>query len=90
MKFSLKRYQKDRQKSYEMSMSGINLDQLSKTEDRITSQSIKTTIKVMREPDKGDLHTEAENCNKRSVLGLCTLPVKDRDTDKCKLCSENV
>jgi len=90
-KFSLKQYEKDRQKCYNMSKSGINLDQLSKTEDRILSKKITTLRERLQgSADIQRLAEEADECGKKSTLGLCSLPIKDRSTDRCKYCDINI
>lgn len=90
-KFSLKQYGKDRQKCYNMSKSGINLDQLSKTEDRILSKKINTLHERLRgSADIQRLAEDADECGKKSTLGLCALSVKDRGMDRCKYCDINI
>jgi len=89
-KFSLKKYEKDMTKCYEMSKSGINLGTLSQTEERISSQRINVVLKSIQGPSTGNLCNEAEKCGKKDVLGLCVLHIKDRNMDKCKFCGTNV
>ena len=90
-KFSLKIYKKDRQKCYEMSKSGINLDQLSKTEDRILSKRVNTVHEILRGSSLAQrLAVEASECNKKNTLGLCSLTIKDRSMCMCKYCDVNI
>lgn len=90
-KFSLKKYKKDRKKCYDLSRSGINLESLSHTEERISSQMIKSNIrKIYGSTETQRLCFEADNCIKKDALGLCTLPVKDRKESKCQYCEVNI
>lgn len=94
-KFSLKKYNKDRTKCYELSKSGINFGMLENTEERISSKRIKTVvIQIQSAEDKRltiqRLKDEAEHCIRKDVLGLCTLPTKDRKGEICKYCEVNV
>jgi len=90
-KFSMKKYEKDRRRCYEMSKSGVNLDQLSKTEDRILSKRINTLHERLRgSADIQRLAGDADECGKKSTLGLYALPVKDRGMDMCKYCDINI
>lgn len=90
-KFSLKKYGKDKQKCYELSKSGINLGTLSKTEERISSQRIKSNIrKIYGSTETRGLCFEADNCNKKDALGLCVVPFKDRKESKCQYCEVNI
>lgn len=74
-----------------MSKSGINLGQLSATEDRIISQRTKSLSELYHgSPESEELYFDAENCEQRDVLGLCILPIKDRNMNKCRLCLSNV
>ncbi len=91
MKFRMKQYEKDRKKCYEMSKNGINLGSLSKTEERISSQRIKTVIKRIYGPvEVRELFEDAEKCDRRDPLGLCLFHVKDRQYKKCEYCEVNV
>lgn len=91
MKFSKKRYDKDRAKCYEMSKSGINLGSLSKTEERISSQRIKTVIKTLGGSTEARILPDAaEKCGRKDTLGMCTLHIKDRKDKKCEYCEVNV
>lgn len=90
-KFSVKKYQKDKEKCYELSKSGINLETLSKTEDRISTQRIKSHIKAIGGSAESQISCiEADSCNKKDALGLCTLPFKDRKDNKCEYCEVNI
>lgn len=90
-KFSLKRYNKDRKKCYEMSKNGINIDQLSKTEDRIVSKRMNTIKQILHDSTVAQrLAVEASECNKKNTLGLCSLVVKDRCMDMCEYCDTNI
>lgn len=82
-KFSIKRYEKDKQKCYKMSKSGINLDQLIKIEDSHLER-LRGTADIEK------LAEEADECGKKSALDLCILPVKDRNMDRCKYCDINI
>jgi len=91
MKFSKKRYEKDRAKCYEMSKSGINLGDLSNTEERISSQRIKTVIKTLGgDKDAQILPDVSWVCSRKNALGTCTLHIKDRKDKKCEYCEVNV
>ncbi len=87
----MKKYQKDRTKCYEMSKSGINLESLSKTEERISSQRIKTCNQTLDGvKDAQTLSDISWKCSKKDALGMCTLHVKDRKEKKCEYCEVNV
>ena len=91
MKFRMKTFEKDRKKCYEMSKSGINLGNLSNTEERISSQRINTAIKgIYGTVDVRELIMETEKCNKKDILLLCKLPIKDRKDRKCQYCEVNI
>ena len=91
MKFSKKKYEKDRAKCYEMSKSGINLGDLSNTEERISSQRIKTVIKTLGgDKDAQTLPDVSWVCSRKNALGTCTLHIKDRKDKKCEYCEVNV
>lgn len=90
-RFSLDKYEKDRKKCYEMSKSGINLGQLSKTEDRIMSKKIGSFRQRLFGPEEVRmLMSDTDKCKKKSVLDLCTLPIKDRNMDMCRYCDVNI
>lgn len=87
----MKTFEKDREKCYKMSKSGTNLGDLSKTEERISSRRIKTVIQCINgSVDARELSTDAKRCNKRDVLELCKLRIKDRKEKKCQYCEVNV
>lgn len=87
----MKKYGKDRKRCYDMSKSGINIGSLSNTEERISSQRIKTVIKSINgNTDARMLSDDAEKCNKKDALGLCIFHIKDRKDRKCEYCEVNV
>lgn len=87
MKFSMRRFEKDKKKSAEM-----KFDDVTKTDSLILNRTIRI-IKSSRDMSAEEYHKlnlSSEKCDKKTTLGDCELHVVKRTKQECSLCETNI
>lgn len=87
MKFSMKRFEKDKKKSAE-----TKFDDVTKTESLMINRTIRiiNSSRDMSSEEYHKLNSSNEKCNKRTALGDCELHVVKRTRPECSLCDANL
>lgn len=87
MKFSMKRFEKDKKKSAE-----TKFDDVTKTESLMINRTIRIieSSRDMSSEEYHKLNLSSEKCNKRTALGDCELHVVKRAKPECSLCDANI
>lgn len=87
MKFSLKRFEKDKQKSKETKFDNYIKPENLKIER--TARIIRKSRELSAE-ENYKLNILSENCEKKTVLEGCKLPVLRRGKSECSMCDANI
>ena len=87
MKFSMKRFEKDKKKSAE-----TKFDDVTKTESLMINRTIRIikSSRDMSSEEYNKLNLSSEKCNKRTALGDCELHMVKRAKLECSLCDANM
>lgn len=87
MKFSIKRFEKDKKKSAE-----TKFDDVTNTENLMISRTVRiiNNSKDMSSEEYHKLSLSSEKCSKKTALGDCELHMVKRTKPECSICDANM
>lgn len=87
MKFSMKRFEKDKKKSAE-----TKFDDVTNTESLMINRTVRiiNNSKDMSSEEYHELNLSSERCNKKTALGDCELHMVKRTKPECSICDANI